>query len=455
MDKIKLLKTRRQKLKDAGKAVRADIAKVVDDGSFIEYSTFSFSHSDFYGEDAEGEGVVTGFATIKGNPIYIVAQNYEVLSGGVSAANCKKIVKCMDQAEKNEMPILYLLSSGGVKIDEGVEALEGVASILLKATKLKSIVTQYLVVNGDVFGQIATMAGICDFNFFIDKKSSICASSPLTASAKSGVNISKFDVGGANGLKKAGLASFCVSDIAEIPSKIAFLEDVLGGVPCDRDDLNVPLPDLDTDKDKILEIFDDQEYLEVGGSYAQDVRCYLGRVGGMCSAVALVGEGKYEMTAESLSKLNDFAAKISLFGLPFIAVVNSEGIRADLETNDSPVLKEAARFVEILSGMDAPKISLVTKKAIGFGYTLFASKSIGYDYTLAFADAKIALFDDLAGAEIEYGNVKGEKSEDLAAKYGDEQADPFVAARGGYLDDIIEPRFVKQYLAAFLQSSMR
>lgn len=90
MNKIDLLKTRRAKLLEAGKNVREKIAALTDECSFVELDAYSFSHNDFYGEDAEGEGVVTGYATINDEPVYIVAQNPDVLSGGISEGNCKK-----------------------------------------------------------------------------------------------------------------------------------------------------------------------------------------------------------------------------------------------------------------------------------------------------------------------------------------------------------------------------
>ncbi len=74
MNKIDLLKTRRAKLLEAGKDIRADISALIDDGSFVELDAYAFSHSDFYNEDAQGEGVVTGYATINDVPVYAKCQ---------------------------------------------------------------------------------------------------------------------------------------------------------------------------------------------------------------------------------------------------------------------------------------------------------------------------------------------------------------------------------------------
>ena len=185
MDKIQLLQERKTKISDAGKEIRADIAALVDEESFVELSAFSFSKNEFYGETAEGEGVVTGYATIDGYPYYIVAQNFKVLDGGVSKASCDKIVKCLSVAEKNAIPVVYLLNTHGVQVGEGVTVLEGLASVLMKATQLNNNATsQYVIVNGEVYGAAAMLSAIADFTFFIEKKSILAVNSPFVLSAK-------------------------------------------------------------------------------------------------------------------------------------------------------------------------------------------------------------------------------------------------------------------------------
>ena len=119
MDKIQLLQERKARITEAGKEIRANIEAIVDEQSFVELSTFSFSKNEFYGEDVAGEGVVTGFATINEYPFYIVAQNFKALDGGVSKANCDKIAKCLDAAEKNATPVVYILNTHGVQVGEG------------------------------------------------------------------------------------------------------------------------------------------------------------------------------------------------------------------------------------------------------------------------------------------------------------------------------------------------
>ena len=210
-----MLQERREKVIACSKEIRKVIFDLVDSDSFVELSGYSFSKNDFYGEGAEGEGVITGFATFEGYPLYVVAQNFNVLSGGVSNANCEKILKCLSLAEKNSTPIVFILNSLGVQIGEGVTVLEGLAKVLAKSARLRGIVPQFTIINGEVYGQSALFTANAEFNFFM-KNAAVAANSPLVISAKSGKNLSKEEIGSADALTKTNLVSFVANSLTEV-----------------------------------------------------------------------------------------------------------------------------------------------------------------------------------------------------------------------------------------------
>ena len=452
MDKLQLLQERKAKIAEAGKEIRKQIEELVDEDSFVELSAFSFSKNEFYGEDAAGEGVITGFATVNGYPFYLVAQNFKVLSGGVSKANCDKIAKFLDAAEKNATPVIYLLNTLGVQVGEGVTVLEGLGKLLMRGTQLKGVVPQYAIVNGEVYGSAAMLAAIADFSFFLEKKSVLAVNSPLVLSAKSGKNLPKEEVGGAKALDKTGIPAFEVKDIAEIKAKIAAIRELLE-MPMIDAELNEPVTALNEGTptvEKLLSVF--EEPIEVGMDGEKEVRTVLGRIGGISVAAVVFdgGENGVELTAAKLAKIRSFAELACCYRLPFITFADVKGIEPAMCVNNSRVMKEAAEYLDMLDTIDTAKIAVVYKKAVGLGYSLFAAKSVGFDYTCAFANAKIALFDSVQGALVELGDEKADKAA-LSAKYADENSDPVNAAKNGYIDAIIEPQFVKQYLIASLQ----
>lgn len=451
MDKIKLLRQRRETLKNAGVGVRADISAFVDADSFVELSAFSFSKDAFYGEDAQGEGVVTGFATVGGYPFYIVAQNYEVSYGGLSAAACKKIAKTLDAAEKNDTPVVYLLHSLGVRVGEGIEVLEGIASLLMKATGLKGTVLQFAVLTGEAYGSTAALASVCDAVFFTEK-SVLSVTSPLVLSAKAGKNLKAEQVGGYQALKNAVLPTVCVDGLKEAAEKIVNICDLVS-VSEEDADLNAPAPELNKKADAKALCGLLEKSVELGANTCPEIKTILGRLGGISVAAAIFDQTT--LNAANLKKLRDFVEFASCYGLPFVSFVDCLGVEQTLQANDSPMLKQIAEYLSVLDTVDTAKIAVVTGKAVGLGYSLLAAKSAGFDYTVALATAQISLFESAAGAQIEYGNDKKLDADKLRARYEEEIADPFSAAKGGYLDDVIEPQFLRQYVIAALQSFTR
>ncbi len=454
MDKIQLLHSRKAKIVEVGKEIRSHIQAIADEESFVELSAFSFSKNEFYNEECAGEGVVTGYITVDGYPLYIVAQNFNVLDGGMSKANCDKIAKCLDAAEKNGVPVLYLLSTRGVQVGEGVTVLEGLGKVLLRSTQLKGVVPQYVVVDGEVYGSVAMLAAIADFSFFL-KDSVLAINSPFVLSAKEGKNLSKEAVGSAKALNKTGIPTFEAESLEDVRSKLVAIQELLS-TPIIDASLNDSQPALNTEVSakNIMTVF--EEPLEINAICEPEVKTVLGRIGGIAVAAVVFdgGEEGVELTAAKLSKIKNFVEFACCYGLPFITFTDVKGICPCACVNNSRVMKEAAEYLSLLDTIDTGKVSVVYKKAIGLGYSLFAAKSVGFDYTCAFANSQISLFDSVQGAQIELQNEKADKTA-LAERYALENSDPIHAAKDGYIDAIIEPQFVKQYLVSALQMLVR
>ena len=457
MDKLGLLKARKDALLAAGADVRKKISALVDDGSFVESDAFSFSRNEFYGEDLPGEGIVCGFAAINDYAVYVVAVNGSVLSGALTNAGCKKIVKCLDKAERAGAPVVYLVSSEGVAVGEGVSVLEGVAEVVSKMEEIKGEVPQFCVATGDVYGSASLMFGAADYDFFF-KDACVSYLSPLVVAAKNGISANKEAIGGAASVKDNGLCSFVVTDMTEVRSTVSDILETLpayGGELLETgDDLNRAAPELAKDasgRDIIQAVFDKDYFTELGKGYAPEVITGIGRIGGY-SAAAIVFDGKdgVSLNLKNIAKLKEFYYFCADNALPVVTFVNTLGLCSCKEVAFSSVLKELNSLVGAIKYNDA-KINVIYGKAIGLGYTLFGSKAFGVENSYAFANAEISVVNSDEGAEIEFAANGGDKAQ-IKARFLADGMDAMNAAKCGYIDNVIEPEFVRSYVISALQT---
>ena len=450
MDKLKLLKERRNKLLNATENLRNAIDKIVDEKSFVEMDSYSFSHSDVYDQDVAGEGVITGFATIGGYPFHIVAQNPDVLGGSVSLANCRKIVKCLKRASERGVPVLYVLDSEGVRVGENVDVLEGMAEVLLESESLGNFTFSY--VRGKLYGSMALLAASTHFSF-MKKGSLVCYTSPVVLSSKE-KNVPPVDeVAGAASAKYNNIASFEVEDELELREHILKINSILMPEEMSSDDYNRDCPVLDEacNASNIIEhVFDKDASVELNSFCEPDVKTVIARLGdySVASIVFDGGEEGVELNLQKVLKINDFLSFVEEHGLPLLLFVNNLGIKSELSVSNTMILKALKDTSNYLGRLRT--ISVIYGKAVGLGYILFASKGLGRKYVFAFPDAVVGLF---AGkmSSIAYGKIDETKLAEMEKKYNDEFADPMNAAKNGYVDNIIEPAHVRSYLLAVLQ----
>jgi acetyl-CoA carboxylase carboxyltransferase component len=167
-DKLQELESAKLKLKEGGGQARIDkqhasgkltarerIDLLLDQGSFIEIDAFVQHRSVEFGMDkteAPADGVVTGYGTVDGRPIYVFAQDFTVVGGSLGEMHAMKIAKVLDMAMKNGVPVIGINDSGGARIQEGVDALKGYGDIFFRNTMASGVIPQIAVIMGPCAG---------------------------------------------------------------------------------------------------------------------------------------------------------------------------------------------------------------------------------------------------------------------------------------------------------------
>ncbi len=457
MDIFDMLNANKTKLYEASSDVRKMISSIIDDNSFVELNSFSFGKNEFYQEDLEGLGVVTGYARIDDYPVYIVAQNSKILNGSLTKANCEKINNCLIKAGQSNVPVIYLLDSQGVQVGEGVGVMEGLAQVLSTANALKGVVPQFAVVVGDVYGSLSLLTAICDYTILVGQSVVSYASPQVISASANGVD--KSVVGGDKA--ENGLATFYCKTINDVKGCILKVYSVLPEFTsiCEdtADDLNRNTLLLNSNKEVstlINALFDKGSFIELNKSYAKEVITGIGRVGGVSVASIIFDGGEEGVSLDLLNvlKISNFVSYAYENGMPMVNLINTKGIKEDFATAKTPILTEITNMLNNLGGMDI--VSVVYGKAIGLGYTAFVSKEFGVKYSYAFCDSKISLLDGDVGVACEFGVIDEQKIGELKEQYAQKQ-DAMNSARLGCVDNIIEPQYLRQHVISVLQMIIR
>ena len=128
-----------------------------------------------------------------------------------------------------------------------------------------------------------------------------------------------------------------------------------------------------------------------------------------------------------------------------------------LEQEWRGIIKNGAKLLYAYAEATVPKITLVTRKAYGGAYDVMSSKHIRADFNFAWPTAEIAVMGPEAAVEIIWKNrIKNSKNpkkekNDLIQQYKEKISNPFIAAKHGFIDDIIEPSETRTRIISSLE----
>ncbi|MDD4315799.1 MAG: carboxyl transferase domain-containing protein, partial [Clostridia bacterium] len=456
MDYIGLLNDNTSKVLSRSQKIREFLSEILDKNSFVETDVFLSGKSYLDGSDAFGEGVITGYATIRDYPVCVVAQNSEVLGGSLNKAHADKILKCIKKSMNTEVPLISVIDSSGARLGEGVAVLEGYAQIIAAAAEHRDYAPHIAIVKGPSVGLMGMYTALADF-VFMSERSVLSAMPPLTLSENVS-DVAQSLVGQKAYAENSLISTVHFKDAEEIPDKVAKIFDYLGeGIIESNDDPNRTSDVLNaqSNADNLLSALADKDSaIELFTDYTKDVKTYFVTINSLVTGLVVTNNDRLNIAC--LKKIKAFVKILEKYNIPLVTLVDVEGIDGDLTGEQKGLVLGGAKLLRRISLSTIPKISVVTGSAIGFGYVALVSKSIGFDYTLAFANARIAPISSEAAAGVIYAKeLKGEGEplelrQKLAEKYRAEEMNPFVSAKEGYFDNIIEPALLRPYVASAL-----
>lgn len=444
---------------------RQRLSQLFDGGVFEEIGAIS-SSSVF---NANGDGVITAFGKINGKLVYAYCQDYTLLGGSLGSVHAAKIADLQDRALKNNSPIIALIESGGARIQEGVEALNGYGKIFYRNVISSGHIPQIAIIFGACAGGASYSPALMDFIITIKDKSRMFITGPDVVKAVCGESISADNLGGSSVLNKtSGVAHF--EDVDEF-SAINRAKQILSYLnpriePVENSSLEIEdiLPEEQNrgyDMHSILEsVFDKDSLLEYQATWARNSITTFARLAGRSVAVVanqpIVKAGCIDIDASD--KMARFIRTCSAFGLPIITFVDTPGYLPGTDQEHNGIIRHGAKLLYAYSESRTPKITVIVRKSYGGAYIAMGSKSLGADFVFAYPFSEIAVMGSeaamriIAKKELTTASDPKAKLQELSENYKKEIMSPYHSASRGLVDEIILPQETRERLLTSLQA---
>lgn len=464
---------------------RERIDLLLDEGSFEEFDMFVSHRCIDFGLESQAylsDGVVTGYGTIDGRLVYVFSQDFTVFGGSLSEMYAQKICKVMDKALKVGAPVIGINDSGGARIQEGVKSLGGYAEIFQRNIVASGVIPQISAIFGPCAGGAVYSPALTDFTVMSKDTSYMFVTGPKVVKTVTGETVTDEELGGAfvHGTK-SGVTHFVADDEHEgillIRKLLSYLpqnnlEDP-PVIPCDdpinrlEDHLNSIIPESTNKpydvKDVIHAVVDQHEFFEVQRNFAPNIVTGYARFNGQTVGI-VANQPNYlagVLDINSSRKAARFVRFCDAFNIPIVTFVDVPGFLPGTTQEYGGIILHGAKLLFAYGEATVPKVTIILRKAYGGAYDVMGSKHLRGDINYAWPSAEIAVMGPKGAIEILHSKelkditdaqerVKflSEKEEEYRNKF----ASPYVAAKYGYIDDVIEPRNTRFRVIRALQS---
>lgn len=458
----------KQKTKGKGTA-RERIDWLLDPGTFVEvdeFVTHRCNNFDLASRKPLGDGVVTGWGEIDGRKVFIYSQDFTVFGGSIGERHAEKICKILDMAMESGCPVIGINDSGGARIQEAVDSLNGYGKIFKRNTLASGVIPQISVIMGPNAGGAVYSPALTDYIFMVDETSVMHITGPAVIKAVTGETVTSQELGGAKTHNTiSGVAHFeakdeqeCFEQIRKILSYLPSnnLEDAPFRPTNDNveradDSLRHVVP-VNTNEgydvhEVIKKVVDDGDFTEVQAGFAKNIVIGYGRIGGRTVGIVANNPDCIAgcLDIDASDKASRFVRHCDAFNIPIVTFVDVPGYLPGINQEHGGIIRKGAKLLYAYSEATVPLITVIMRKAYGGAYLAMSSKALGADFVFSWPQAEIAVMGAEGAASIVF-KKEIENSEDPSAtrvekidEYRKTFANPYIAAERGYVDRVIMP----------------
>ena len=459
---------------------RERLALLLDEGSFQEFGALATHNVTDFGLDQQrfpGDGIVTGFGKINGRRVAVFAQDFTVLGGSFSEVQSQKICRIQDLALGSGIPLIGLNDSGGARIQEGVRSLAAYGEVFVRNVMASGVIPQISLILGPCAGGAVYSPALTDF-VIMAGDSSMFLTGPDVIKAVTGEIVTALNLGGAEvHTVKSGVAHLAaaneVAGIALVKGLLSYLpqnnnEDppqITPDDPANRMDeaLNSLIPRDENEpydmRDALAMVFDGDSFLEIHAQFAPNAVVGFARLEGYSVGI-VANQPAYlsgALNIDASDKIARFVRICDSYNIPIVTFIDCPGFLPGTDQEYGGVIRHGAKIIYAYCEATVPKISIVTRKAMGGAYVAMSSKQMRTDLAFAWPTAQIAVMGAAPAVRVLYREEVRNAADpvareaELIASYRERFFNPYRAADVGQIDEVIEPRETRPRLARALE----
>ena len=460
---------------------RERLALLLDDGSFQEMGALATHDETEFGladQRYPGDGVVAGFGKINGRRVAVFAQDFTVLGGSFSKVQSNKISRIQDLALESGVPLIGLNDSGGARIQEGVASLAAYGEVFVRNVLASGVIPQISLILGPCAGGAVYSPALTDFVIMVRDTSSMFLTGPDVVEAVTGEQVTIEILGGPDVHDaRSGVAHLVAATERQALELVKLL---LGYLPqnnnedppqiapydaADRmdDELNTLIPRDEAEaydvRDIVERVFDRDSFLEIHPAFAPNAIVGFARLDGFSAGIIAnqpaVMAGVLDIDASD--KIARFIRICDVYNIPVITFVDCPGFLPGTDQEYRGVIRHGAKIIYAYCEATVPKISIVTRRAMGGAYVAMSSRQMRTDIAFAWPGAQIAVMGAEAAVRVLYRREVRDAADPTAAEaayvsdYREAFFNPYRAADVGQIDEVIEPRETRQRLIRSLE----
>jgi len=450
---------------------RERISLLLDEGTFTEDGRYANALAD----DLPADGVITGTGTIGQRPVAVMANDSTVKAGSWGARTVEKIIRIIEKALTDQIPIVYLVDSAGARITDQVDMFpgrRGAGRIFKTQIEASGSIPQVCALFGPSAAGGAYIPAFCDFTAMVDGNASMYLGSPRMVEMVVSEKTTLEEMGGARlHCTVSGSGHYLAKDEQDA---IQAAKTYLSYLPqnwTERPPAQPPKPPATVDLRALVpaserQAFDSRRYVkglvdegtffEVSALWAKEVTTGFARIDGQVTGV-IANNPMFKggvLFVDSADKAARFIEICDAFSIPLLFLADVPGFMVGTAVERQGIIRHGAKMIAAMSSATVPKICVVVRKAYGAGLYAMAGPGFEPDATLALPTAKIAVMGAEAAVNAVYANKldaiedpdkREQETQRLRAEY-EKDIDLLRLAAENVVDDVVEPEDLRNEL---------